>query len=243
MKNKITKYKNHMNIIPGSYIYIHGEEAFEISCRLLQIPKEKLHTHPDVHIIKGKGSIGIDSIREAGRYLRIKPVIASHRLLFIENFHLATEEAQNAFLKTFEEPPPYAYVLLVTPYIDRLLKTIVSRAQVMSGMPNSEMQASKVNQNLAQEIQKVIQMNIAERLLWLDEKLKDLEDKDEARRVLLSLVDQLLFEAIELVKRDKLSEEVIDVLKEARWKIEQGFVNPKLLVEGTLLALREHTPH
>ena len=151
---------------------------------------------------------------------------------------MATEEAQNAFLKTFEEPPEYAYIFLITPYIDRLLKTVLSRAQIIEN-PKSQITNPKRIPNYNFKLQNLLKMNIGERFLWLEEILKGLEDKSELRRTLITLVDQFLFKGVELAKKGECPIEALHSLKEAKWKIEQGFPNPRLLVENFFLTLKE----
>ena len=239
-------------IMAGSYIFLHQEEVLEISSSKLNVQKGRLLAHPDFYLVTSERSIGIDVIREVGYFLRIKPIASQYKILVIENFHLATVEAQNAFLKTFEEPPPYAYIFLVTPYIDRLLKTIISRAQVITGISNFETRISKLNQNsLTSEasvlrrqkfkIQNLLNMNIGERFLWLENEIKGLEDKVKVKVRLLEIVNAFLNEGLLLAKEGRVNLDAVEYLKEATWKIEQGFPNPKLLMEGFLVILRSST--
>ncbi|MBI3335671.1 MAG: hypothetical protein HY001_04190 [Candidatus Portnoybacteria bacterium] len=265
------------NLSPGSYIFSHRDQVLEIGSWKLEIPKDRLHAHPDFYLITSEGSIGIDVIREVGHFLRIKPIASAHKILVVENFHLATVEAQNAFLKTFEEPPPYAYIFLVTPYIDRLLKTIISRAQVITGISNSQFPITKQITNSKFQIQKICKMNVGERFLWLENELKESDDKVRLKVRILEIVDAFLSEGVELaVKKEmnhsrlkgesitfrlkserdkvrfsaahlstkvesirdfKINLDAVEYLKEAKWKIEQGFPNPKLLVEGFFIKL------
>lgn len=80
-------------------------------------------------------------------------------------------------------------------------------------------------------------MNVGERLLWLENETKALKDKTELKQWLMKVVDGLLIEGVELLKQQKIKPEVFEYLKEAKWKIEQGFPVPKLLLEGFLLQL------
>jgi DNA polymerase III delta prime subunit len=222
----------HNSLSPGSYIFPHKDDVLEISSAALEIPQDRLHTHPDFFMVQEDLSISIDIIREIGRTLRMRPAIGKHKIVLIENFHLATKEAQNAFLKTFEEPPEYAYIFLVTPYIDRLLKTVVSRAQVIESSKRKTQNASAA----ADKIQDVLKMNSGERLLWLEGKLKGLE-RAEVKAKLLEVSSDFLEDGIELIKMRKISIRSIEYLKDVRRKIEQGFPNPKLLMEGFLVQL------
>ena len=86
--------------------------------------------HPD--IITGThekpGSISIDEVREQVIHdVDIKPYCSPYKIYIIPDAEMMTVQAQNAILKTIEEPPEYAVILLLTSNIDSLLPTIRSR--------------------------------------------------------------------------------------------------------------------
>ncbi len=93
--------------------------------------------HPDVigvaPVVSGKTikteKIVIDRIRELIKTLSLKPVEASRRIALVTNFETANEEAANAFLKTLEEPPGNAILILTTDQPEALLPTIISRCE------------------------------------------------------------------------------------------------------------------
>lgn len=93
-----------------------------------------LPNHPDTLKILPDNSIGIDQVRHIQTFLSQKP-LASHHTIVITSAHLLTVPAQNALLKTIEEPPPGTQIYLVTsqPYL--LLPTILSRVQIMASSP------------------------------------------------------------------------------------------------------------
>ncbi len=208
-------------LTPGSYIFSELEPVLNASSSALHVSPDKLLTHHDFLLVKGEGSIGIDAIRKGMLFLASTPSLSAHKILVVAEFHLATREAQHAFLKTFEEPPFFAYIFLVTPYIDRLLKTIVSRARVYQGVKDSKLHAPSF---MLQE------MTIGERLMWLENIAK--EKKDLAKVEYLHILESFL--QSEVIKKNLAA---IEYAKEAKWKIEQGFPNPKLLVEGFLVTL------
>jgi len=203
---------------------------------ILGVETRQLISHPDVFMVQAgqELSLGIEKIREIRYVLSLAPIASSRKVIIINDFHFATVEAQNAFLKTFEEPPEYAYIFLVTPYVDRLLKTIVSRAQVMS---EANHESRIKNQEFDGKLQDMLAITVGERLLWLENETKALKDKAELKQWLMKVVDELLIEGIEFLKQQKIKSEAIEYLKEAKWKIEQGFPVPKLLLEGFLLQL------
>ncbi|HHU77540.1 MAG: DNA polymerase III subunit delta' [Caldicoprobacterales bacterium] len=88
--------------------------------------------HPDVIRIKkpvDKTAIVVDQIRELQGIVKVKPYQAGKRVCFIEQAHLMTEQAQNALLKTLEEPPSHTLFFLLADNTNTLLSTILSRCQ------------------------------------------------------------------------------------------------------------------
>lgn len=85
--------------------------------------------HPDLKIIRAEGtSIGVDMIREMQEDVLVKPMYGGRKVYIISEGDKMTVEAQNALLKTFEEPPPYVVILVAASNYQMLLPTILSRA-------------------------------------------------------------------------------------------------------------------
>jgi DNA polymerase III subunit delta' len=86
--------------------------------------------HPDVEVVAPEGSfVLVDQIREINRDIALRPFEAKARVYVMLQAESMNKEAANAFLKTLEEPPPHAYMVLVSDAADELLPTIVSRCQ------------------------------------------------------------------------------------------------------------------
>lgn len=93
---------------------------------------------PDVKILvkdKDKSEIGIDIILEAVRSIALKPYEARWKVYIIDGADEITDEAANAVLKTLEEPPPSAVLVLVAGNYESLLPTIRSRSQTVKFFP------------------------------------------------------------------------------------------------------------
>ena len=73
------------------------------------------------------GSIGVDDIRRLNNDIVIKPYSSRYKIYIIREAEKMTEQAQNALLKTIEEPPEYAVILLLTNNFGAFLPTITSR--------------------------------------------------------------------------------------------------------------------
>ncbi len=106
-----------------------------LSCRKLESGN-----HPDFMEVDAEdrtSHLKIDQIRDVERFLALTPNESTRKIALIADFERATTGAANALLKTLEEPPSYAHLILVATDADLLLPTIVSRAQQISLRPLS----------------------------------------------------------------------------------------------------------
>jgi DNA polymerase-3 subunit delta' len=93
--------------------------------------------NPDIiWITHEKASIGVKDIREQliGD-IQIKPYSSRYKIYIIDEAEKLTEEAQNALLKTIEEPPEYGIVILLSTNADSMLPTILSRCVILDFKP------------------------------------------------------------------------------------------------------------
>lgn len=73
---------------------------------------------------------GVDQIRTLTEQVNIPPQTGSRRVFIIDEVHMLSQAAFNAFLKTLEEPPKYAVFILATTEKNKVLPTILSRCQI-----------------------------------------------------------------------------------------------------------------
>ena len=105
-----------------------------VSCRQMESGNQ-----PDViWVTREKASLGVDEIREQlCNTMDIKPFSSPYKIYLVPEAEKMTEAAQNALLKTIEEPPEYGIVILITSNISALLPTIQSRCLTMEFRPLS----------------------------------------------------------------------------------------------------------
>lgn len=110
--------------------------ARHLAATLLDRTTENLDTYPYLRIVSSidRKAISIEQTRAALKFLELKVPgqAAWNRGIIIENADLMTTEAQNAFLKTLEEPPAGTFVILTTPSVYDVLPTIRSRTQQLT---------------------------------------------------------------------------------------------------------------
>ena len=94
--------------------------------------------HPDIiRVVHEKpGSIGVEDIRgQVNNDIVIKPYSSPYKIYIINEGEKMTVQAQNALLKTLEEPPAYGVILILATNVEALLPTIVSRCVVLNMKP------------------------------------------------------------------------------------------------------------
>lgn len=96
------------------------------------------------------GSIGVDDIRaQINGDITIKPYSSPRKIYIVNEAEKMTVQAQNALLKTLEEPPAYAVILLLTSNVNAFLPTILSRCVVLNMKPVAD---EKVKKYLMEEL-------------------------------------------------------------------------------------------
>ena len=119
-------------LLAGIYaMTLQCEAGGENACGKCESCKRAIgKNHPDIIMVKHEkpNTISIDEIREqVVNDVDIKPYSSPHKIYIIPDAEIMTPQAQNALLKTIEEPPEYAVIMLLTSNIDGLLPTIRSR--------------------------------------------------------------------------------------------------------------------
>jgi DNA polymerase-3 subunit delta' len=83
------------------------------------------------------GTLKVEQVREVTKFLSLKPYQSQYKIVIFLRFQEANANAQNALLKTLEEAPGYAILLLAADNAEQLLPTIVSRCEILRLRPLS----------------------------------------------------------------------------------------------------------
>lgn len=157
-ENIIQHLQNAINSNKVSHAYIfHGEEGMGkkllatlfaktlqceeggiLSCnRCKSCMQSESGNHPDIKwVTHEKVSIGVDDIRlQVNSDIQVKPYNSPYKIYIIDDADKLTEQAQNALLKTIEEPPEYAVIMLLVSNISAILPTILSRCVQLNLKP------------------------------------------------------------------------------------------------------------
>lgn len=113
-----------------------GQPCLQPTCRTCRQINDMQHA--DLRVIRvpdGKSEIPIDQVREMQAFMMLAPYEAPYKVGLLLNFQAATVQAQNALLKTLEEAPPRARILITADSAESLLETIVSRCEPLRLRP------------------------------------------------------------------------------------------------------------
>ena len=159
------------------------------------------NNHPDFMIIDSEDgkSIKIGQIRSMQEQISEKPIVSEKKVYIINNADLMTVEAQNCLLKTLEEPPEYAIIILVLSNENRLLNTIKSRC--------TKINFRKLSNEELLQYAKAHQINIDSSLL------------DSCNGSILKLINikdkAVYYETIDNIIHDFSTKDIIDIWQEA----------------------------
>jgi hypothetical protein len=187
---------------------------------------EALKNNPDTYIIKpleGKKSISIKQAREGMQFLQTKPFSSDTKYLVVLEAEKLTLPAQNSLLKTLEEPPSYAVIVLEAKTENSLVETIISRCRRQMIQMTEGIQTK-----LETSVKDILNMTVGERLSWVEKSAK--EDRGDIAELLEGWVSELRLELdtnaarnIELVIR--LSEDLQDTNVNMRLGLENLVVH------------------
>ncbi len=84
----------------------------------------------NIHELDAASNNSVDDIRNLVEQVRFAPQAGKYKVYIVDEVHMLSTSAFNAFLKTLEEPPPYAIFILATTEKHKILPTILSRCQI-----------------------------------------------------------------------------------------------------------------
>src|SRR6476660_4471202 len=87
-------------------------------------------TSLNIHELDAASNNSVEDIRALVEQVRFAPQAGKYKIYIVDEVHMLSTSAFNAFLKTLEEPPPYAIFILATTEKHKILPTILSRCQI-----------------------------------------------------------------------------------------------------------------
>ena len=161
----------------------------------------------------------VDDIRKLIEQVRIPPQVGNYKVYIIDEVHMLSTAAFNAFLKTLEEPPKHAIFILATTEKHKIIPTILSRCQIF-------------------DFKRITISDIREYLKYIAEQ-QDIEAEDEALQIIAQKADGAMRDALSIFDRvvsfsgDKITRqatsEILNVLDyEVYFKVTDLILDNKL---------------
>lgn len=196
-----------------------------------------LQPQPDTYILGSTGeTIGIDEIRDLIRSLHYTPHQEEKKHAIILEGQNMTEEAQNALLKTLEEPPGTCQLVITANHNQNIIPTIISRCEIIKLKRAKE--PSKDQKEQTENFQKLLKGSYYQRLEWTEKNKELVKDRKHAKRILSIWV--LTLRELMLQEESGTAPEIephirkgLDLLN----LIEKTNVSPQLVLETFLLSL------
>lgn len=186
LKNRILKEQISNNTVSHAYLLVSSSEdqlANESSSFIYNLFNEesrnKFLSQSNVDFLKvvpENRNIKIAMVREIIKFLSTSPVESNYKIVLIENGELFRKESANALLKTLEEPPRYGKIIITTNNEEQIIKTIISRCQVV----NLESEKN-ITENINVDLNEILIASINRKLLELSRSKNYFNDnKDNA---------------------------------------------------------------
>lgn len=222
-------------LIFGSTKNLREEKVVEIVNSEANKDFEKikdLSEKADIKIVELKDeekTIGISQTREGTKFLQERPFSYQKKFLIILDSEKLTIQAQNSLLKTLEEPPVYALILLSSKTRNSLLETVVSRCRML---PIKKDRECAVVEN-SNSLEKILKMNLGKRLEFASEISK------EEKETLLELLECWVEEGRDMILKKPKDENRLKNIKriiEIKKDLENSNVNQRLSIEALVLS-------
>ena len=191
---------------------LNFEKIDEEGCKCESCIKFETNSNPDyIEIFPDGKTLKIDQIRKMQEKIAEKPIISNRKVYVIDNADLMNEESQNCLLKTLEEPPEYAVIILVVSNESKILSTIKSRCILVKFNPLSSDEIKTIVPNLSDDFVKILEGSL--------ENSENIEEKQNQYMQINEIVDLIgkkcslaeLFNKSELLYSNK--DDIINILE------------------------------
>lgn len=132
----------------------------------------------NIHELDAASNNSVDDIRNLVDQVRVPPQVGKYKVYIIDEVHMLSQSAFNAFLKTLEEPPAYAKFILATTEKHKIIPTILSRCQIF-------------------DFKRITVEDIAKHLHFVAEK-ENIQASDDAIHIIAQKADGALRDALSI---------------------------------------------
>ena len=224
LKNSITENK-----IPSAILFCGPRGVGKTSCARIyakEINKssiENIDSHDlsfNIFELDAASNRGIEEMKNLIDKVRIPPQIGKYKVYIIDEVHMLTPQAMNAFLKTLEEPPKHIVFVLATTEKNKILPTILSRCQIYDFNRINESEICKA----------IIDICRKEEFKYDDEAISIIARKsDGSLRDSLTILDRIVSFTNKKITTEKTSE-LLNVLdNESFLKLSENIIKNNLI--------------
>lgn len=231
----IQKYCQELKINPLDITTIEKDAA-----------SQKLAPLGSTAIKQNAQTIGIEEIKNLQKKLFLKPIKSSTKAIVIQDAQLLTTEAQNALLKSLEEPPEHTIIILSSDSKEPLLPTILSRCQIIEIQEKPTALTEKEKEEFQSFLKNISNMPAGELLKKAEALAKD---KQKAvfwiEKLILVAREELLQTSSSKTPAARLNNTIrlIKYLQKAHSLLKTTNVNPRFLLEHFFFMLQyPHEP-
>lgn len=156
--------------------------------------KELDHDYADIiHYRPEKASFGVDEVRKIIEEVLKRPYEGDKKVIIIHQGSKLTVQAQNALLKTIEEPPQGVYIMLLSESLELLLDTIKSRCQIYKLTPLNKEDMIKYIESLsdADKEETLVALAYGEGIPGRAERMLKDQELHELRNIIIELFDEI----------------------------------------------------
>lgn len=228
-------------IVAMSSVLVTGgtlEDRKKFANNMLTELELRIENNPDILILNRQGdkkSVGIGEAKKATKWLSEKPFKEKYKVLIVENAKDLTTEAQNSLLKTLEEPPEYAEIVLLTQSKADVLQTILSRCKRQE-LSNKQLVMedikSEINDKEQNSVNEILRSEIGEKFSWA------LEAGKMDRENLIQILNEWIVNVRKLMLENQTDNQLAKTLENiimVKKDLEETNINQKLAIETLLL--------
>jgi replication-associated recombination protein RarA len=214
-----------------TFLIISKNQTLREAHAIELLTKQNIH-QLDISFLETEGSIGIEDIRNFQKQIMLKPGKGKNKAAIIKNAQNLTREAQNALLKTLEEPPNNTYIFLTAETENTFLPTILSRTSIV------KLQEEQFFDENSEEIRQQLQNLMSESI---GDKLKLAETLSADKTLSINWIEK----AIHILREDMLTQqaqsawyiEILNSLQKTYSILKTTNVNPRFALEHLFLSL------
>lgn len=212
-----------------TYLIISKNQPIREAQALQMIKDRNIHDL-DIILLEKESTIGIEDVRNFQKQLMLKPIKSTDKAAIVKNIHNITIEAQNALLKTLEEPPNHTYIFLTAETGNTLLPTILSRTSIIT-LRNDDTAVEKLEQ-ITLQLDTALSGSIGDKLK-LSETLST--NKETAMQWLESAIVSLRNEMLKDTAKASTYINTLELFQKAYITIKTTNVNLRFALENLFL--------